>query len=524
MNEIKLKNYQYWRGNNEFYFDGKVMCGPSSPKRYVFIILLIILPTLIEIPFVILSYNSIALALIFSLIEFVSLIFILFSFWNICTKNPGYLLRNESYFNATETKIKSKKIIQSNVRGFLKKIKFCETCIVYRPPKTSHCKFCDSCVEKFDHHCFWIGNCVGKNNYSDFFNFLIGLLIFDFLKFIISIITGVYLFVKKNKKSILINSLYFHIISCGVILVYSIIFAVFLLILYKYHLQLIFKGITTYEDIKKTYVNQGEYFFVTKNNLNGNECNRLCNTIFPKDFDKYKKEFFQPNEYYARKIMPNIKDSYNSQENNPNVNNIKNNIIQEGKTSNQSDVNSYNLLRNDSTFLNSENLFPIKGLFPNQNENFNNINQNKGMKNMYLNTEETQLVHHANNQSSNNIMNYVYQQNNNNNYIKMNSNKINQINKESEAVTSIQTQETKDNNNKSRNRIKPIPLNIKGINKNLIPSETSLTKDDNQNVIEYATSIRTKTSQDESHSNFEVHFDKINEIRELESNFSDLVN
>ena len=147
MNEIKLKNYQYWRGNNEFYFDGKVMCGPSSPKRYVFIILLIILPTLIEIPFVILSYNSIALALIFSLIEFVSLIFILFSFWNICTKNPGYLLRNESYFNATETKIKSKKIIQSNVRGFLKKIKFCETCIVYRPPKTSHCKFCDSCVE-----------------------------------------------------------------------------------------------------------------------------------------------------------------------------------------------------------------------------------------------------------------------------------------------------------------------------------------------------------------------------------------
>ena len=46
----------------------------------------------------------------------------------------------------------------------------------------------------------------------------------------------------------------------------------------------------------------------------------------------------------------------------------------------------------------------------------------------------------------------------------------------------------------------------------------------NKLEISNAASIRTKTSQDESHSNFEVHFDKINEIKELESNFSDLVN
>ena len=99
MREIYLKNYQYWRGKNEFFCDGKIMCGPTSYKRYIFVILLIILPTIIEIIFVTLSYNSIIISLILTIIEFISLIIILYLFFNICTKNPGYLLRNESYFH-----------------------------------------------------------------------------------------------------------------------------------------------------------------------------------------------------------------------------------------------------------------------------------------------------------------------------------------------------------------------------------------------------------------------------------------
>lgn len=45
---------------------------------------------------------------------------------------------------------------------------FCKKCNVHRPPRTHHCSTCKRCIIGFDHHCVWVNNCIGYNNYRQF--------------------------------------------------------------------------------------------------------------------------------------------------------------------------------------------------------------------------------------------------------------------------------------------------------------------------------------------------------------------
>jgi hypothetical protein len=45
-----------------------------------------------------------------------------------------------------------RQIALGSQNSFTVTVKFCNTCKIWRPPRTHHCSTCNNCVEEFDHH------------------------------------------------------------------------------------------------------------------------------------------------------------------------------------------------------------------------------------------------------------------------------------------------------------------------------------------------------------------------------------
>ncbi len=157
--------------------------------------------------------------------------------------------RNENCDGCHEKEIK---IVH---KGVYKETKVCLTCNIVKPFRSHHCSDCDNCVIRFDHHCPWIGSCVGKRNYIYFFIFLIILNIKNAFLAIFCIIHIIYAYkdVSKEEKNIK-NWIAFNLIGLIptlitiILLGLTMIFTTGLLI---YHIKLISHNMTTKEEIKK---------------------------------------------------------------------------------------------------------------------------------------------------------------------------------------------------------------------------------------------------------------------------------
>jgi hypothetical protein len=51
---------------------------------------------------------------------------------------------------------------------------------LYQPPRAVHCPDCNVCIKGWDHHCPWMGTCIGEKNYTLFLAFNLTWLIYLF--------------------------------------------------------------------------------------------------------------------------------------------------------------------------------------------------------------------------------------------------------------------------------------------------------------------------------------------------------
>lgn len=122
--------------------------------------------------------------------------------------------------------------------------KFCTTCHLYRPPRCSHCAVCDHCIEKFDHHCPWVGTCIGRRNYQAFLAFIFAATLSCLLFIAFSIARLVRL--TRNSDGGFAAALRAEW-AAAVIIVHCTAAAIFVGALSAFHIYLVITNQTTYE-------------------------------------------------------------------------------------------------------------------------------------------------------------------------------------------------------------------------------------------------------------------------------------
>ena len=136
----------------------KTLC--SNKNMILFIVLHLVIILLVF--FILLPYFN---SNIFSSIYIIISAFVFILYISLSFSNPGKMINNE--YNDLLDIVEKGNDAED----------FCPYCLVKNNFRSKHCLICQNCIDEFDHHCFWVGNCIGKNNYKLFFIFLIYILL-----------------------------------------------------------------------------------------------------------------------------------------------------------------------------------------------------------------------------------------------------------------------------------------------------------------------------------------------------------
>ena len=117
----------------------------------------------------------------------------------------------------------------------------CTYCNVEQPPRAKHCHDCDKCVLQFDHHCVWLGNCIGQGNHCQFWWYLCE-------ETAVCIWTGV-LYILHLKAHI--TKVWWQDAITILLLITLFICLCFLLLLLLFHSYLMLTNQTTYELVRR---------------------------------------------------------------------------------------------------------------------------------------------------------------------------------------------------------------------------------------------------------------------------------
>ena len=177
-----VAHWKIFPGRTKFCFDGRCYTSKNWPVIPCSLALLIIPACFhvgFDMPFLVTAANPVIAAVGVPLF-----ILSLANYFLCAFTDPGFMPRataheavhiekmNDITVDLSDSYYPSPKNKTISIKDCEYDVKFCTTCKFYRPPRTIHCGTCNMCVERFDHHCPWVSNCVGRRNHKYFYSFL----------------------------------------------------------------------------------------------------------------------------------------------------------------------------------------------------------------------------------------------------------------------------------------------------------------------------------------------------------------
>jgi hypothetical protein len=92
------------------------------------------------------------------------------AFYRLRNSCPGFALPDAEPFEEEDDDVE--KLLMDSSKAKFKRGMFCEQCRVEQNLKVKHCRVCQQCILGWDHHCVWVGTCIGIENHRYFLLYL----------------------------------------------------------------------------------------------------------------------------------------------------------------------------------------------------------------------------------------------------------------------------------------------------------------------------------------------------------------
>ncbi|XP_033013743.1 palmitoyltransferase ZDHHC18 isoform X4 [Lacerta agilis] len=288
----RRRKWEVFPGRNRFYCGGRLMLARHSGVFLLTLGLIVVTSGLFfafDCPF--LARN---LTLAIPIIAGILFLFVISCLLQTSFRDPGILPRAtpseaadlEKWIDSlgTSTYRPPARTMEVVINKYMVKLKYCYTCKMFRPPRTSHCSVCDNCVERFDHHCPWVGNCVGKRNYRYFYAFILSL---SFLTAFIFACVITHLALRSQGSDFLTVLKATPASVLELVVCFFSVWSIFGLS--GFHTYLVASNLTTNEDLKGAWSNKRGSEFAnpySHKSIFTNCCAVLCGPFYPSLIDR----------------------------------------------------------------------------------------------------------------------------------------------------------------------------------------------------------------------------------------------